>query len=101
MSKQKKKKPQPNPVSNPGKQRPTSSFTFSGFLESNNFYLLLLGVFVLWVTVIRWRFVPMPLERDEGEYAYLGHLILNGIAPYTEAANMKLPGTNYMYALIM
>jgi hypothetical protein len=43
----------------------------------------------------------MPLERDEGEYAYAGQLILQGVPPYKEAYNMKLPGTYAAYALIM
>lgn len=34
-----------------------------------------------------------PLERDEGEYAYAGQLMLQGIPPYQLAYNMKLPGT--------
>src|SRR6266849_6075168 len=43
----------------------------------------------------------MPLERDEGEYAYAGQLILQGVPPYKEAYNMKLPGTYAAYAVIM
>jgi hypothetical protein len=43
----------------------------------------------------------MPLERDEGEYAYAGQLILQGVPPYKEAYNMKLPGTYAAYAAIM
>ena len=43
----------------------------------------------------------MPLERDEGEYAYAGQLILQGIPPYELAYNMKLPGTYAAYAVIM
>jgi hypothetical protein len=43
----------------------------------------------------------MPLERDEGEYAYAGQLILQGIPPYELAYNMKLPGTYIAYALGM
>lgn len=43
----------------------------------------------------------MPLERDEGEYAYMGQLMLEGIPPYKLAANMKLPGTYMGYAAIM
>ncbi|MBY0425641.1 MAG: glycosyltransferase family 39 protein [Cytophagales bacterium] len=40
------------------------------------------------------------MERDEGEYAYFGQLILQGIAPYLEAYNMKFPGTYFSYAVI-
>ena len=43
----------------------------------------------------------MPLERDEGEYAYAGQLILQGIPPYELAYNMKLPGTYFADALGM
>ena len=40
-------------------------------------------------------------QRDEGEYAYFGQLILQGIPPYEMAYNMKLPGTYAAYAAIM
>jgi hypothetical protein len=41
------------------------------------------------------------LERDEGEYAYAGQLILHGIDPYRYCYSMKLPGTASAYALLM
>src|SRR6478752_4993912 len=50
---------------------------------------------------VRWRLRGMPLERDEGEYAYAGQLILQGIPPFREAYNMKFPGTYAAYAVIM
>ncbi len=103
MSKSKKKKSQPSPGAafiNAGKKK-DSSFNFSEFIESRNFYYILLAIVVLVISNVRWRLVGMPLERDEGEYAYFGHLILKGIPPYSEAYNMKLPGIYYMYALIM
>src|SRR6059036_1130543 len=50
---------------------------------------------------VRFRLRDMPLERDEGEYAYTGQLILQGIAPYKLVYNMKFPGTYAAYALIM
>jgi len=50
---------------------------------------------------IRVRLADMPLERDEGEYAYMGQLILQGDAPYRDAYNMKLPGTYLAYAVSM
>ncbi len=61
---------------------------------------LLLGMILLFV-LLRIRLLDIPLERDEGEYAYIGKLLMEGIAPYKEAYNMKLPGTYFMYALIM
>ncbi len=63
-------------------------------------YAALLLVILL-VAGIRFRLRDMPLERDEGEYAYAGQLILQGIPPYELAYNMKLPGTYAAYAAIM
>ena len=51
--------------------------------------------------VVRVRLGDMPLERDEGEYAYAGQLLLEGVPPYKEAYNMKLPGTYLAYAASM
>jgi 4-amino-4-deoxy-L-arabinose transferase-like glycosyltransferase len=56
---------------------------------------------LLFVVIVRTRLLDFPLERDEGEYAYLGQLIQQGIPPYSIAYNMKLPGTYFMYAVIM
>src|SRR5882724_12762045 len=53
------------------------------------------------VITIRTRLLGIPLERDEGEYAYAGQLILQGVPPYTLAYNMKFPGTYAAYAAIM
>ncbi|HEX9047764.1 MAG TPA: hypothetical protein VF988_12125, partial [Verrucomicrobiae bacterium] len=53
------------------------------------------------VALGRLRLLDFPLERDEGEYAYAGQLILQGVPPYAEAYNMKFPGTYLAYAGIM
>ena len=60
-----------------------------------------LTIILLLVILVRYRLLGFPLERDEGEYALMGQLILKGIPPYEMAYNMKLPGTYYVYALIM
>ena len=62
---------------------------------------LMVLLVLLFVGFIRVRLLDMPLERDEGEYAYAGQLILQGIPPYELAYNMKLPGTYFAYALGM
>jgi len=59
--------------------------------------LVILGV----VAAARLRLLGFPLERDEGEYAYAGQLILQGFPPYELAYNMKFPGTYLAYAVIM
>lgn len=62
---------------------------------------LAIALVVLLIAGIRFRLRDFPLERDEGEYAYAGQLILQGIPPYELAYNMKLPGTYAAYAAIM
>ncbi len=63
-------------------------------------FAVLLAVIVFF-GAIRWRLLDMPLERDEGEYAYAGQLILQGIPPYQLAYSIKLPGTYVAYAAIL
>src|SRR6202040_793105 len=53
------------------------------------------------VVTIRIRLLGIPLERDEGEYAYTGQLLLQGIPPYQLAYSMKFPGTSVAYALLI
>ena len=63
-------------------------------------YLLL--AFVLAVVVyVRIRLLSVPLERDEGEFAYMGQLLLKGIPSFTDAYTMKLPGVSFAYAIFM
>ncbi len=63
--------------------------------------------FFFWIAVllfsfaVRLRLLSVPLERDEGEYAYIAQLMLNGIPPYIHAFTMKLPGVPAFYALFM
>lgn len=62
---------------------------------------LILGATVILVLWARIRLSALPLERDEGEYAYMGQLLLHGIPPYKLAYSMKFPGTAAAYALLM
>jgi hypothetical protein len=81
-------------------QPATNSTTPQSQLARFRPWLVILLV-LLAVGFIRVRLLEMPLERDEGEYAYAGQLILQGIPPYELVYNMKLPGTYYAYALGM
>jgi hypothetical protein len=72
----------------------------NGKLVQFAWWALAIIVFTL-VIAIRFRLLAIPLERDEGEYAYAGQLILQGIPPYKLAYNMKFPGTYAAYAVIM
>src|SRR6478672_13124445 len=60
-----------------------------------------LGLILLFVVAVRIRVLPVPLERDEGEYAYAGQLILEGIPPYQLAYNVKLHGIYAAYAMVI
>ena len=63
-------------------------------------FVILAGA-VLLVLAVRLRLAGLPLERDEGEYAYVGQLMLQGVPPYVAAYSMKLPGTYAVYAAVM
>lgn len=63
--------------------------------------LVVLAIAVLVVVMVRVRLLDVPLERDEGEYAYLGQLILEGVPPYQIAGNLKMPGIYLAYAAVM
>ncbi|MFA6565122.1 MAG: glycosyltransferase family 39 protein [Candidatus Paceibacterota bacterium] len=53
------------------------------------------------LAVLQAKTLYLPLDRDEGEFALMGQEILNGIIPYNETYTMKLPGSAFLYSLIM
>lgn len=62
---------------------------------------LLLALVLLAGAAVRLRLLEAPLDRDEGEYAYFGQLLLQGIPPYATAYHAKLPGVYAAYALAL
>ena len=66
-----------------------------------NLPVALLLMALLLVVFVRIRLMATPLERDEGEFAYAGQLILQGIPPYKLFYNMKFPGIYAAYAVLM
>ncbi len=50
--------------------------------------------------LLRWPIAAMPLERDEGEYAYIAQRWLRGDVPYRDAFDQKPPGVFAAYAVI-
>lgn len=87
----------PQPVQNQAKTNVSQVSTNS----SETIYYIFLGIILTAISLLRYKLVGIPLERDEGEYAYMGSRILDGVLPYKDAYNMKLPGTYFMYAFIM
>src|SRR6185312_11039909 len=70
-------------------------------IRQRNIAYALLALVLILNCALRFHLRNIPLERDEGEYAYAGQLMLQGIPPYKLAYNMKLPGTYAAYAVIM
>ena len=62
---------------------------------------IIIAMVIVSAAAIRVHLLGVPLERDEGEYAYAGQLILQGIPPYDLVYNMKMPGIYAAYALLM
>lgn len=63
-------------------------------------WLLGLILIVIAVLAARVRLLELPLERDEGEYAYGAQLLLHGGRLYDDLHTMKWPGMFAAYALI-
>ncbi|MFA5251502.1 MAG: glycosyltransferase family 39 protein [Phycisphaerae bacterium] len=62
---------------------------------------LIVAIIITITAGLRFSLLDVPLERDEGEYAYAGQLILQGVSPYSLIYNMKFPGVYAAYALIL
>ncbi|OGW75837.1 MAG: hypothetical protein A2Z72_04200 [Omnitrophica bacterium RBG_13_46_9] len=76
--------------------QPVSRKTYPAYIS----WAIILGI-AIFITAFRVYLSQIPLERDEGEYAYAGQLILQGVPPYMSAYNMKMPGIYAVYAVIM
>ncbi len=66
--------------------------------QTLTFFLIIASYFLV-SFLLRYNLLDFPFERDEGEFSYLGNLILEGIAPYRFEGNFKLPGASYFYAI--
>ena len=90
---------------NPIKKRKHLSSVLNAPTSSDVIFNVCLAIlFALLVSVtiiIRIRMLGMPLDRDVGEYAYAGQLMLEGVPPYSLAYNMKMPGIYAAYAVIL
>ncbi len=52
-------------------------------------------------SIIKLHLLDIPLERDEGEYAYIAQLFMQGEPLYASAYSMKLPAIYFVYAAVM
>ncbi|MBW1972444.1 MAG: glycosyltransferase family 39 protein [Deltaproteobacteria bacterium] len=70
--------------------------------ELSHSLLLILLFFVIVVTIaIRIPSISIPLERDEGEYAYIAWAITQGDVPYKDIFDQKPPIIFYIYLLFL
>ncbi len=62
--------------------------------------LLILAGIVGLIAALRVRFLSVPFERDEGDYALGGWLLLHGHPLYRDFYTMRLPGVYLTFAAI-
>ncbi|MEO8085579.1 MAG: glycosyltransferase family 39 protein [Bacteroidota bacterium] len=58
------------------------------------------GVVLLGTLLFRFRLLHLPIDRDEGEYAYAGWRMIHGGVSYIDYYNMKMPGIYGAYAFL-
>jgi len=63
-------------------------------------WLVLIALLLL-TAAVRMRVLGVPLERDEGEYAYGAQLMLQGVPPYEQLYTLKPPGASAVYAAFL
>jgi 4-amino-4-deoxy-L-arabinose transferase-like glycosyltransferase len=60
----------------------------------------LLALVAIVFVLMRIPFVDLPLERDEGDYAYVAWRMLEGDVPYRDVFDQKPPGIYAVYAAL-
>jgi hypothetical protein len=63
--------------------------------------ILLAGSLILIVAAIRAPLFSIPLERDEGEYAYIAWRLTHNELPYRDWVDQKPPAVFYVYRLAL
>ena len=69
-------------------------------LRSDRLWYLLVVLSILAAAGLRILMISVPLDRDEGMYAYIGQRILVGDVPYKDALETKPPGVFWTFAAI-
>jgi hypothetical protein len=83
----------------------TSKASHSGEPESNSLtrcsIVAFAAVLVIVALYCRIRLLAVPLERDEGGFAYIGQQLLHGIPPFVSGNTKVLGGMHFAYAGMM
>lgn len=64
-------------------------------------HLALLVCTLAFSVALRWKLLDIPLERDEGDYAYGAQMLLRGFHAYQDFYTVRLPGIYFIYTLIL
>jgi len=67
--------------------------------ENKKAFLLCFAAVMIFALLLQLPFLSVPLERDEGEYAYIARLLLHGGVPYRDAFNQKPPVIFLLYGI--
>ncbi|HJW31329.1 MAG TPA: glycosyltransferase family 39 protein [Saprospiraceae bacterium] len=67
------------------------------FLDGDWPLIIFLGLSMLFCLVARLKLLAIPLERDEGSFAYISHWLMRGRQLYTDMLDSKLPGLYTYY----
>lgn len=62
---------------------------------------IVLTASLLFLVGVRLRLLGIPLERDEGGFAYIGKMIFEGQKLYTDLLDSKLPGLYVLYGIFV
>lgn len=61
-------------------------------------YIIFIILLVLFI-VSKFRYLNVPLDRDEGTYLYMGRMFLDGYRPYIDFYEIKPPGIFFIYGI--
>ncbi|MEE8573778.1 MAG: glycosyltransferase family 39 protein, partial [Thermodesulfobacteriota bacterium] len=64
---------------------------------NNKLVYILLALILLGSVLVRLPVIDVPLERDEGEYAYIAWRLEHGEVPYKDIFDQKPPGIFFIY----
>jgi hypothetical protein len=90
-----------NPGSGINAECPTPLFPSADADQSRKRTLLSILGIILFVLAIRQPLLPIPFERDEGEYAYIGWRLNFHELPYRDWVDQKPPGIFWIYQLAL
>jgi hypothetical protein len=93
-----KKKLKPTPGRKVAR-KPEPESKYKAIISLYSPWLILALCSIIYV-IARISFTDIPLNRDEGTYAYLGKVAMSGGVPYWDFYEMKPPGLYYFYGML-